>query len=541
MLSKTDKQELRATLFRHLDGIGTAPTAFALYEKGVLQYLLERKKATLKELTKHFNANEGYLNVALRILCSQGWLIQHIDVKNDSIEFEISEVSEIAFEYIPLYAEVVHLLKFSERFHHRKFNIEPFRILEHIFTNYKKNYDLIINDSEKSGNVKRQILKHIEGIIVGPTVVHLGMSGMFHKYFMEASFRPEEFHNDADSFKKLLDIFCYLGWFTSKKGTYQFTDKGLFFAKRASAYGVTVSYIPTFRKLDQLIFGDPIAIKNAPKGEVEKHVDREMNVWGSGGAHTAYFTIVDEIIIDLFNKPIDEQPTGILDMGCGNGAFLKHIFEVIENQTERGKHLEEYPLFLVGADYNEAALKITKVNLINADIWAKVIWGDIGRPDILANDLKDNYGIDLKNLLNVRTFLDHNRIWEKPKTKSNRHNSNSTGAFVFQGDRINNNDVEESLLIHLKKWEPFVKKFGLLVIELHTIPPELTAKNIGRTAATAYDATHGFSDQYIVEVPIFLKIAKEAGLHHDPDFFKKFPNSELATVSINLLKGKYES
>jgi hypothetical protein len=56
----------------------------------------------------------------------------------------------------------------------------------------------------------------------------------------------------------------------------------------------------------------------------------------------------------------------------------------------------------VGADYNQAALKVTQANLIKADIWAKVIWGDIGRPDLLSDDLMGNY-VDLKDLLNVRT------------------------------------------------------------------------------------------------------------------------------------------
>ena len=79
----------------------------------------------------------------------------------------------------------------------------------------------------------------------------------------------------------------------------------------------------------------------------EKHVHREMNVWGSGGAHTTYFKVIDEVIIDLFNRPIEEQPKGILDMGCGNGAFIEHIFDVIDKQTLRGKILDEHPLLLV--------------------------------------------------------------------------------------------------------------------------------------------------------------------------------------------------
>jgi hypothetical protein len=225
-------------------------------------------------------------------------------------------------------------------------------------------------------------------------------------------------------------------------------------------------------------------------------------------------------------------------MGCGNGAFLEHIFDVIERQTVRGKFLDEHPLFLIGVDYNEAAIKVTRANLIKADIWAKVIWGDIGRPQLLAATLKEEYNLDLKELLNVRTFLDHNRIWESPKQRTQNRVSTSTGAFAHRGKRISNNEVEDNLLEHLLKWSPFVQKFGLLLIELHTIAPELTAANLGKTAATAYDATHGFSDQYIVEIEVLHKIAAEAGLYSKESVFTRFPNSALATVSVNLFKGK---
>jgi hypothetical protein len=91
-------------------------------------------------------------------------------------------------------------------------------------------------------------------------------------------------------------------------------------------------------------------------------------------------------------------------------------------------------------------------------------------------------------------------------------------------------------LEHFKNWEPFVNKFGLLLIELHTVPPAIVGNNIGKSAATAYDATHGYSDQYIVEVDVFNNLLAEAGLHPDKNSFKKFPNSELATVTVNLFK-----
>ncbi len=529
MLTKEEKSNYRATLFHHLDGLATVPTAYSLYKNGILDFLLKNKTCSLNKLAIQFKANKGYLNVALRILCSQGWLTQ-VTTNND-VFYEINNNSEEAFSLIPLFESSVDFLKYSIKYSEEGIGADAFNDISKIFKNQRNNFGL-----KKNNPIEKQVLILLEGITIAPIIVLLGMNGMFHKYFMEANFRAQEFHKDPKSFKIILDFFTYLKWFTTKNDTYQFTDKGLFFAKRASAYGVTVSYLPTFYNLDNLIFGNPLVLKSETN-QTEKHVDREMNVWGSGGAHSTYFKVVDEIIINLFNKPIEDQPKGILDMGCGNGAFIQHIFEVIEHQTLRGKYLDDYPLLLVGADFNKAALKVTRANLIKADIWAKLIWGDIGRPDLLANDLKENYSINLKDLLNVRTFLDHNRVWEMPLIKTNRK-STSTGAFAHNGNYIKNDLVEDSLLEHLIKWKPYIEKFGLLVIELHTLPPKLVAQNLGKTAATAYDATHGFSDQFILEIDVFNNIAKEAGLEADGKYQAKFPNNELANVSINLFKGE---
>ena len=533
-----DKNQLRGTIFKHLDGLATAPIAVTLSKKGILDFLLEKKEAFLSEIAIKFNANEGYLNVGLRVLASQGFLDYAVNNNTDEIKISTNAKSKIAFSFFYLYDDVVDLLHFSSQFHPRIFEDEPFQKLNTIFDKYMQNYRIEFSNHKLTLEIQQQILMHIEGYLVGPTLVRLGMSGMFHKYFMEVSFRADEFHKSPQLFTKILDFFVYLGWFTKKNDNYQFTEKGLFFGKRATAYGVTVSYLPTFARIEELIFGNPQILRMQADGQDEIHVDREMNVWGSGGAHDTYFKVIDTILIQLFNLPIEQQPKGILDMGCGNGAFLQHIFEVIDRQTLRGKMLDDYPLFLVGVDYNQAAIKVTKANLIKADIWAKVIWGDIGRPDLLAADLNENYNIDLKDLLNVRTFLDHNRIWENPKNSNTNIYSSSSGAFAYRGERINNNLVEQNLLEHLQKWSPYVLKFGLLLIELHTVLPVITAKNLGKTAATAYDATHGFSNQYIVEIEVFNKIAAQAGLFPDEKVFKRFPDTDYATVSINLLKGK---
>lgn len=535
--------ELRASIFYHLDGIVTAPVALALHRKGVLARLLAADgPLALAELTAAFGANEGYLNVALRVLASQGWLTQVLDNAADTISYAVTPIGRVAMPLAGLYADVVALLQLAP-VHPRQAAPESARKWAGVAARLRSRYDLPATDSAEAADstvaaAHAQVLRHIEGALVGPMIARLGMSGMFHKYFMESSFRAEEFHEAPESFKPVLDFFAHLGWFRQRGETYEFTDKGLFFARRGAAYGVTVSYLPNFARLDELLFGDPAGLWVVPEGAPEKHVDREMNVWGSGGAHAGYFEVVDEIIIELFNRPIEEQPRGILDMGCGNGAFLEHVFGVIERQTLRGRMLDEHPLFMVGADYNQAALRVTRANLIKADIWAKVIWGDIGQPDRLAQDLQENYGIDLGDLLNVRTFLDHNRPWRAPETPTPGRASDSTGAFAYHGQRLPNHAVEDSLREHFARWTPYVQRFGLLLIELHTLPPALTAANLGRTPATAYDATHGFSDQFIVEVEVFRRVATEAGLAPDPKAFRRFPDSELATVSINLLRGE---
>ena len=196
------KSELRGILFRHLDGIVTIPVAYSLYKKGVLEYILQQQKISLQELTEKFKANEGYLNVALRVLASQGWLVQHIDNQKNEIKFTTNDKSETAFSLVPLYEEVFHLMQFSEHFHPRKFEVEPFEMLNVLFSKYKSNFGIQFSNDAKIKTIQEQVLSHIEGVLVGPTIVMLGMTGMFHKYFMETSFRPEEFHKKPECFKE---------------------------------------------------------------------------------------------------------------------------------------------------------------------------------------------------------------------------------------------------------------------------------------------------------------------------------------------------
>ena len=103
---------------------------------------------------------------------------------------------------------------------------------------------------------------------------------------------------------------------------------------------------------------------------------------------------------------------------------------------------------------------------------------------------------------------------------------------VFGGSYFKDKDptievkVECNYDKHFKKWKPHINKFGLILLELHTINPLLCSKNIGKTVATAYDATHGYSNQYIIEYEEFVDAGIIAGLK----FEQKFEFSDFSTT-----------
>jgi len=313
----------------------------------------------------------------------------------------------------------------------------------------------------------------------------------------------------------------------------QLTGRGRYAAQIAASYGVTVSYLPMFAVLPTLLFGNP-RIPRVDPGGIETTVNRAMNVWGSGGAHRTYFKKLDEVVVEIFNRPIHQQPRGICDMGSGDGTLLAHLYAVVQQRTARGGMLDEHPLTVIGADFNRIARRATKQTLHAAGIpVSHVIHGDINRPAQLASDL-EALGLDVHDLLHIRSFLDHNRPYTRlANYASGSRTPRTTGAFAYLGEEIPADELEENLVRHLRRWAPYIGRFGLLVLELHTLPPPVTAANLDRTPAIAYDGTHGFSDQYLVELPLFLECAREAGLRADERFQSKFPPSELATVSLN--------
>ena len=106
-MDKVKKKNLRGILFRHLDGISLCSTVSALHKKGVTKYILEHPSFTIQDILSDFDSNTGYLNVALRLLASQGWLEREIIQDSKNINFQLTQKGKtslpLAYHYDTFY------------------------------------------------------------------------------------------------------------------------------------------------------------------------------------------------------------------------------------------------------------------------------------------------------------------------------------------------------------------------------------------------------------------------------------------------------
>ena len=89
-LSKEEQIKIRKRLFLHLDGWAVITTIYVLHKIGALKILIDKRELGFNKLNSMLNTNSGYLNIALRILSSQGYLMREIDNDMDRIYLKIT-------------------------------------------------------------------------------------------------------------------------------------------------------------------------------------------------------------------------------------------------------------------------------------------------------------------------------------------------------------------------------------------------------------------------------------------------------------------
>ena len=100
-----------------------------------------------------------------------------------------------------------------------------------------------------------------------------------------------------------------------------------------------------------------------------------------------------------------------------------------------------------------------------------VINGDINRPAQLASDLEASASTSTSSCTSVRSSITTGPtcLCElHPRLASPRRRARSRTWGTKFAD-----ELEENLVRHLRRWAPYIGRFGLLVLELHTLPAAL--------------------------------------------------------------------
>lgn len=520
----------RSTLFAHQDGIALSMVLAALQEKNVMGVLLQRGSTSIGELVAESGCAPGYANIAFRSLASQGWLASTGTWGSPELRLDVTDQGHAAASAFPLYEQTAHFVRkhlpFQELLTEARGDVEGPRQLSLLVDQAEHHWGLLDGSRRASDPAVENLLDHLNGVLVVPALPALKMLGLLD----DERLQPRTM---TVALASVMRLFVHLGWLDAGSG--RWTPIGREARSYALHYGLMGSYLPMMSRLGQMLFGSLVQQTHGTPESLESHVDRKLNVQGSGAAHGPYFKDAEAIFEDIFNRlPLEEQPRFVADMGCGDGSWLIQLHALVRTRTRRGQHLDRHPLLMIGLDYSPAARELTEQNLRDAAIPHLVLFGDVGDPARLADDLA-HHGIDMRDGLHIRSFIDHNRPYQAPTgDRPEELEYTPSGAYVdAAGGVIQAVDLERSLVEHLERWVPFVRTHGVVILEAHTVAPGLAARHVGQLHNIAFDTYHGFSGQFPVEFEVFMRACEKAGLEPGLSHQRRYP-SRLPFVAISV-------
>nr|7UCL_A Chain A, Polyketide synthase-related protein [Cylindrospermopsis raciborskii]7UCL_B Chain B, Polyketide synthase-related protein [Cylindrospermopsis raciborskii] len=488
---------------RYTHGFVAVPVILACREKGVFELLADESPLSLNQMVEHLGANSGHFQVALRMLESLHWLSRNKELKY-SLTAEAAIHNKISEDILQLY------------------NLPIQSYLEGKQGNLLGRW---IERSCQLWNLDNPLMADfLDGLLVIPLLLAL------HKHNLLADSEDKPLLSSLSSTvqEELGKLFLHLGWADLTAGRLTITELGRFMGERALNTAIVASYTPMLSRIHDVLFGNCLSVFQRDASGHERHIDRTLNVIGSGFQHQKYFADLEESILSVFNQlPLEEQPKYITDMGCGDGTLLKRVWETIQFKSARGKALEQYPLRLIGVDYNEASLKATTRTL--ASLPHLVLQGDIGNPEQMVRSLEAHGIHDPENILHIRSFLDHDRLFIPPQKrnelKERAHLPYQSVCVDDQGELIPPHVMVQSLVEHLERWSQVVNKHGLMILEVHCLEPRVVYQFLDKSENLHFDAHQGFSQQYLVEAEVFLMSAAQVGLFPKLELSKRYPKT----------------
>lgn len=311
-------------------------------------------------------------------------------------------------------------------------------------------------------------------------------------------------------------LLVLLGWLDADGRWTARGQSGLAFVDH---FGLVGSYLPMLARLEELYRGELLVTP----GDGEWHCQRQLNVQASAAAHRRYFADADPIFKEIFSR--EPRPTFIADMGCGDGSWLAHLHGMIGDSIR-----------YVGIDASQVALDYARGVLESAGVPEPLLLlGDISDPDGLSEQLAA-HGLAMQDGLHIRSFLEHDRTYLGGVLRDDVPGW-STGAYVGPDGRpLQGNEVESDLVAHFQRWVPHVRKHGLVLLEAHSVAPQVARHHLGALHSVAFDTYHGHSHQYPLEHSVFMRCCRLAGLQPVSYLERRYPSTRpFVAVSLNRL------
>ncbi len=567
--------------FQQADGVELAPVLFELLESGVLDLLPKAAGGTmisLDEIVARTRAKgPAYVGGVLVAMDMQGWVdsketaLPYHDTgledqypQTEKWEFALTPEGEIALATLlhpagrKAFEEARNFVKHAARMDDLLFATpaeanaaipqeiqEGRQAFRHVAELAQRDWDLPPAKHAGELAVRDVLIRHLNGMILGPLMVAFGRRGITGTLSKKGTLALADMKGDTATFEVAFEFLASprIAWEKLEQGgAVRATELGIEALDKPHLYGVPVSYDGTLDIAHALMFENPDMERTVttPEGEKELYVDRDMNTWGSGRAHTGYFLKERPSIKRIFDQPIEQQPKAIVDVGSGDGTFLQEAYEYILENTLRGQLIKQdskrYGLKVAGVDYNPVSIRKTHARLSAAGIDEHIaIWGDVTDPDTIAADLA-KHGIDLADSLSFRSSLDHNRIFKRPVKRTGLPAGRSGLIYSRRGKIVSNSELEQNLVEHYIHWAKYWKKHGAIIIDLHGIRPKDARKALGRTPAISYYLTHLLSDQYIVPWDVNVAALQAAGLQTQEVTWQ--PNGAMPAISIAFIKAR---
>ena len=499
-------------LYRYENGFVVIPVVLACKRRGLFDRLRDHPGPRAEDLAAASNANDGNLAIALDMLRTLGWVDQAEDGR-----LTLTQAGDAHREIPDAILDI--------------YQVDGEAFLPALTAGTLRPW--LERCRARWPGVSAGMRDTLDGAVLVPVFVALARHALLDRLENDT---PLPSGIEPAALDAVRGLFADLGFGRFEAGDFRLAPLGEFLLRRALFHGVPVSYQPMLRQMDTLLFGDAAAIfAGGPDGH-ESHLDRALNVIASGDQHRTYFAEMQDLVVAYLDSlPLEDQPRAIVDMGCGDGTLLRALYTAIAARSRRGRHLDAYPLLMVGVDFNAAALDETAQTLAN--IPHLLLTGDIADPARLMADLAARGVSVADGILHVRSFLDHDRIFHPPAaaslTRLKLH-----GRYVDRAGRaIPAADAVQSLAEHFTRWSDAVSHHGLCLVEVHCLGQETTRRHLELTNSFHFQALQAFSGQQLVEADVFLMAAAQAGLLPDSALSRRYPRAFPFThITLNWLR-----